>query len=117
MLGYFAIPSLIVKVIFGKEYLATIPLIGLFGLAMYFFSLTNILLMYQLSIHRLAFVKTLIMATALEVVLIILFHQTLTQVILSLLAVSLFLFFVNSYYVFAVSREFSLLCKNDSGKR
>lgn len=104
-LGYFAFPSLIVRVIFGKEYLAAIPLIGLFGLAMYFFSLTNILLMYQLSIHRLAFVKTLIMATVLEVVLIILFHQTLTQVILSLLLVSLFLFFVNIYYVFTVSKK------------
>ncbi len=105
MLGYFAFPSLIVRVIFGKEYLATIPLIGLFGLAMYFFSLTYILLMYQLSIHRLEFVKILAIATALEVILIMLFHQTLTQVILSLLVVSLFLFFVNSYYVFTASKK------------
>ena len=117
MVGYFSIPSFIVKVIFGEQYLATIPLIGVFGLAMCFFSLTNILLMYQLSIHRLEFVKILIIATALEVVLITLFHRTLTQVILSLLIVSLFLFLVNSYYVFVVSKRLSLFCKKGSGKR
>ena len=57
LLLYLTIPSLIVKFFFGSEYILTIPLIGIFGLAMFFFSLTNILFFYQLSVHQLRFLR------------------------------------------------------------
>lgn len=97
---YFLIPSPIVLLLFGKEYLSTVPLIGLFGLSIGFFSLANVLFLYQLAVHQLKFLKVLTLMVPLELILIVLFHQNLTQVILVLLATGLFLLIVNSYYVF-----------------
>ena len=105
LLLYLTIPSLIVKSLFGSQYIPTIPLIGIFGLAMLFFSLTNILLLYQISVHQLKFLKILVVATIVEVTLISLFHTSLIQVILILVAVSLSLFLFNSYYVFALGEK------------
>lgn len=99
---YFLIPSPIILLIFGKQYLSTVPLIGLFGLAIGFFALANVLFLYQLAVHQLRFLKVLALMIPLELILIILFHQNLTQVILILLATGLFLLIVNSYYVFVV---------------
>jgi len=105
LLLYLTIPSLIVKSLFGSQYIPTIPLIGIFGLAMLFFSLTNILLFYQISVHQLKFLKILVVATIAEVALIFLFHGSLIQVILILAVVSLSLFLLNSYYVFALGEK------------
>ena len=102
---YLAIPSLIVKSLFGSQYIPAIPLIGVFGLAMLFFSLTNILFFYQLSVHQFKFLKILVVATLVEVALISLFHASLIQVILILVAVSLSLFLLNCYYVFALAEK------------
>ncbi len=100
LLLFLTIPSLIVKFVFGGQYISIIPLVGIFGSAMCFFALANILFLYQLSIHELSFLKTLIIGTIAEVILIALFHTSLTQVILILLGVALFLFLSNVYYVF-----------------
>ncbi len=100
LLLFLTIPSLIVKFIFGGEYILIIPLIGIFSSAMCFFALCSILFLYQLSIHELTFLKTLIIGTIAEVILITLFHTSLTQVISILLGVALFLFLSNVYYVF-----------------
>ena len=108
---YFLIPSPIVLLLFGKEYLSTVPLIGLFGLAIGFFTLANVLFLYQLAVHQLKFLRVLALMIPLEVILIVLFHQNLTQVILVLLATGLFLLVVNIYYVFAVISEGRLVEK------
>ena len=100
LLLFLTIPSFIVKFMFGGQYISIIPLVGIFGSAMCFFALANILFLYQLSIHELSFLKTLIIGTIAEVILITLFHTSLTQVILILLGVALFLFLSNVYYVF-----------------
>jgi len=102
---YFFLPSFIVRLFFGNQYLPVIPLVGIFGLAMYLFSLINILFLYQLSIHRLRFIWLLIASTVLEVILMALFHQSLTQVILILLAIGSLLFVSNSYYLFVLEKE------------
>lgn len=99
LLLFLTIPSFIVKSLFGNQYILIIPLVGIFSSAMCFFALANILFLYQLSIHELSFLKTLIIGTIAEVILIALFHTSLTQVILILLGVALFLFLSNVYYV------------------
>jgi len=100
VLLFFIRPSFVVKVLFGEQYIPTVPLIGLFGLAMFFFILANILSMYQLSVSKLKFLKILVIATILEVALVSIFHTTLTQVILILLGTGIFLLAFNSWYVF-----------------
>jgi len=100
LLLYLTIPSFIVKFLFGVQYIPIIPLIGIFGSAMCLFALSNILFLYQLSIHELKFLKTLIIGAIAEAILVALFHSSLTQVILILVGVGLFLFLSNVYYVF-----------------
>ena len=100
VLLYFILPSFVVKVLFGKEYIPAVPLIGTFGLAMFFFILANILSIYQLSISELKFSKILVAATILEVALVSFFHRTLAQVVLILLGTAIFLLVINSWYVF-----------------
>jgi len=102
---YLTIPAFVVKVLFGKQYSSIIPLMGIFGSAMFFFSLANILFLYQLSVHRLKFLWILIIGTLLEIALIVLFHTSLLQVILILLIVGLFLFLSSIYYVFLKSSD------------
>lgn len=102
---YFLIPSFIVRLLFGEKYLTIVPLVGIFALAMYSFSLLNVLFMYQLSINQIKFVKILAIGTVLEAILITIFHGTLFQVILCLLAVGSFLFLANSYYVLVLGRS------------
>lgn len=99
---YFLIPSPIVLFLFGRQYLSTVPLIGLFGLAIGFFSLVNVLFLYQLAVNQLKFLIVLALMIPIELILIVLFHQNLTHVILVLLATGLFLLIVNTYYVFVV---------------
>ena len=100
VLLYFVLPSFVVKTLFGKEYIAAVPLMGTFGLAMFFFVLANILSVYQLSVSKLKFLKILVVATILEITLVSIFHNTLAQVIFILLGISLFLFVFNIWYVF-----------------
>lgn len=100
LLLFLTIPAFIVKSLYGNQYVSIIPLIGIISSAMCFFALANILFLYQLSIHELRFLKTLTIGTIAEVILIVLFHASLTQVILILLGVALFLFLSNVYYVF-----------------
>jgi O-antigen/teichoic acid export membrane protein len=85
LLAYFLFPSLLVKVLFGPGYEATIRLVGIFGVPMALYALVNLLLSYYLSIRNARFIWLLVGSTALQVVLLSLFHTTLLQVITVLL--------------------------------
>jgi len=98
--GYFLFPRLIVSVLFGVKYLSAVPLIGLFGLAMTFFSLVNILIFYHLSVHNLRFIYALVTCTLLQVTAVWFFHRTLTQVLYILIGSGILLILVNGYFLF-----------------
>jgi len=74
-------PSPIVKVLSGEVYSDCLPLVGMFSVNMTFFSLTLILLYYHLSTPRRGFLYPLLLFTLMEVGLILLFHDTLVQVL------------------------------------
>ena len=83
---------------------------------MFFFALSNILFMYQLSLNQTKFVFSLIAAVLLEIILIAFFHQTLTQVIWILLVIGAILFLINILFVFWNYRGFpSNLRKKSTG--
>lgn len=86
-------PSSIVKILSGKAYLECAPLIGMFTVNMTFFSLTLILLYYHLSTPGRWFLYPLVFFTLVEIGLMILFHDTLIQVlrIVGIVAFCLFL--------------------------
>ena len=76
------VPTLIVQLLFGSDYLAIAPLLWLYATATALFALANVLINYHLALgHRLGTGLALLAGIA-QVVLLLLFHATLLQVIL-----------------------------------
>ncbi|GAG67035.1 unnamed protein product [marine sediment metagenome] len=92
---YFLFPNFLIRVMFGKVYENGAYLIKFFGVAMTFFALSNILILYNLSIEKFKFISPTIFFTILQIILIYLFHGSLIQVILILLFTSIVLFIAN----------------------
>ena len=92
---YFLFPNFLIRVMFGKAYENSAYLIKFFGIAMTFFALNNILILYNLSIEKFKFIFPTIFFTILQIIFIYFFHSSLIQVILVLLFNSLVLFAVN----------------------
>jgi O-antigen/teichoic acid export membrane protein len=96
----FLFPDLIIKLLTGKENLHCIPLVRIFSVAMTFFALVYLLLFYHLSIHRLDFIYSLVLLTLLHIIGIILFHESLSQVLYIMCGNGILLFFINVYLAF-----------------
>ncbi len=92
---YFLFPNFLIRVMFGKLYENSAYLIKFFGIAMTFFALNNILILYNLSIEKFKFIFPTIFFTILQIIFIYFFHGSLIQVIFVLLFNSIILFIVN----------------------
>jgi O-antigen/teichoic acid export membrane protein len=93
-------PLPIVKILSGKVYLECAPLIGMFSVNMTLFSLTLILLYYHLSTPRRWFLYPLFFFTLMEIGLMILFHDTLIQVLVIVGIVAFCLLVINFYLAY-----------------
>ncbi len=93
-------PSLLIQLLSGKVYLECLPLVAIFSVNMTFFSLGLILLYYHLSTSRREFLYPLVLLTLMEVGLILLFHDTLVQVLITVGIVGFCLLLTNFYLVF-----------------
>jgi O-antigen/teichoic acid export membrane protein len=93
-------PSHIIQILTGTVYPECIPLIKLFSINMTFFSLTFILLYYHLAIQRKGFIYPLLSLTLIQVGSIVLFHQTMIQVLLVVSIVGVCLVGVNLFLVY-----------------
>lgn len=93
VLFYFISPYFIVNMLFGSEYTETIHLVGLFGLAMAFFSLINVIINYNLAIENFKFIYLLVFFGILEIFLMFLFHSSLMEILKILTLTMAFLFF------------------------
>jgi O-antigen/teichoic acid export membrane protein len=99
MLG-FLFPASIIRILSGKFYVECIPLVRFFCVNMTFFSLILILLNYHLSTQNRGFLFPLIFFTLMEIGLILLFHDTLVQVLLAMGIVAFCLSVINFYLVY-----------------
>ncbi len=79
----FIFPKTAVYLLFGEQYMSIAPLLGWYALATSFFALSNVFAYYFLSLDH--YIPIIIPAIfgALQVVLIIIFHDTLFEVVLS----------------------------------
>ena len=93
-------PGLIIRLLSGEEHLHCIPLARIFSVTMFFFALVYVLLFYHLSIHRFDFIFSLVFLTVLQILAIIVFHQTLSQVLCIMCGNAVLLFFINVYLAF-----------------
>ena len=89
-LGFVIFPDLTLSLLLGSEYSSAAGLVPLYAATMFFFSLAIVYLYYHLATGQMAYVYlVLIPHLLLEVTLINVFHQSLTQVVLVLLFVNL----------------------------
>ena len=86
---YLMFPQFVVLVLFGKQFLSISHILWIFALVYSMFSFIYSLCMYNLSIHRYAFIYFIILMNLVEVALIWLFHASMVSV-LWMLAMVLF---------------------------
>ena len=80
ILIYNIFPEFILKVLTGKTFSESVILGRLFSISMSFFALLLILITYFISIKDMRFIKYLVLFTLLQIIAIILVHNTLIQV-------------------------------------
>lgn len=98
-------PSSIIEILSGKIYLESISLVKYFCLNMTFFSLIWISLNYHLATQRRGFILPLLCLTLAQIALILLFHKTLTQVLLVIGIIATCLLGINLFLAYFPSRR------------
>jgi len=96
----FLLPSLIIRILSGNSYIECIPLVKLFCINMSLFSLVLIFFYYHLSRGKTVFLYPLCILTFIQTGLIVLFHQTLVQVLVVVGLVGFLLLGVNLYLTY-----------------
>jgi O-antigen/teichoic acid export membrane protein len=81
LLAYAIAPEFIVTVLFGKNYTSIAGYLVWYALAMGLLSLAVIFMFYDVSVKRTAFRYPLIFFTFLEIFLLMMFHETIDQII------------------------------------
>lgn len=79
---YNLIPNFVVKLLYGNQYEPASHLLGIFALGMLFFAMTNIFVQYYMAIEKMSFIPVLAVGAAIEIGGILLFHETLMQVVM-----------------------------------
>ncbi|PIY83004.1 MAG: hypothetical protein COX96_04430 [Candidatus Omnitrophica bacterium CG_4_10_14_0_2_um_filter_44_9] len=86
-------PAFILKVLTGHEQVLAIGLVKFFAISMSLFALTNIIMLYHLSLRRMKYIYFLACMAVCQFLGICLFHKTLTDVLLVLTFCSAVLFY------------------------
>jgi len=81
VLAYFLFPRFLVTVLFGSKYLSATPYLGIFAVFMGLYAVLDLVSRFFLSIGNFRPVVFLVIFSALQIVLLSLFHQTLLQAI------------------------------------
>ena len=89
---YFLFPKFTISMLFGSQYFAMSGLLGLYALFITIFSLVYIIGFYNISANRNKFIYLLAIFNILEAGLITLYHESLLQVVIILLALVIVLF-------------------------
>lgn len=79
-------PETAVSLLLGAGYAESAPLVGLLSVAMFFLSLSHVLVMYQLALGSSKFLPVLIVGVGAEAGALLLFHETLQQVAMVMVA-------------------------------
>jgi O-antigen/teichoic acid export membrane protein len=118
---YFLLPKLMINLLFGSEYLAASPLLGYFAIFLSFYCLAYLLTNYYLSIKKTKAVALPVVASLIQIGLIVLFHQSLKQVVLVSTGVLVMLLAALVLFDFATIKQsvevLKILKTNDPKKR
>jgi O-antigen/teichoic acid export membrane protein len=101
---YLLIPSIIIQILYGKQYAIASNILFIIGISYTFLSFTNIILLYGLSINRIKKSSySLFIFVIIEICLLSLFHKNLSQFSLGFLASNV-LFFLYSLILLNFNR-------------
>jgi len=89
---FYSFSKIIVNILFGPQFLEAIPYVGPFSVIIGLFSLVYILTFYNLSINKRRFLYVLVTFNIIQILLIILFHSSLSQIINTLMIYMVILF-------------------------
>lgn len=78
---YLLFPTLIIQLLFGKNYTVIAPSLWLFGVFITLYSLVNLLANFYLSIHKTKVAWAMAFVAILQIILISFFHSSIAQVI------------------------------------
>jgi len=95
---YSYFPGFIINILFGQEYLDVAPLLGRFALFMTFFCITYLLAFYNIAVQKTRFIILLATFNILEIILLWIYHTSLTQVVNILVALSAILLVIMILY-------------------
>jgi O-antigen/teichoic acid export membrane protein len=90
--AFFLLPSFIVRIFFGEQYLANASLLGLYGLAMTLYSLVNVWLFYYLAMQDHRYGYMLLFGVVLLVACLTLFGSGLAQVVVIMIGSGIVLY-------------------------
>lgn len=89
---YWIIPKLIISLLYGRQYIGMAPYLVFSGLAFSFLSLSNLILIYGLSINKLKNSFFLFIFLIIEVVLFLFFHDGIMEYIVALMFSNIVMF-------------------------
>lgn len=105
-LAYLLFPNVAIGV-FGPNYTGAIPLIAPYGLAMFFFSLTVVIMHYHLALKDMRYIALFAGFTVLEVVMFIVFHSSLLEMARVLLVSNFLLLSGSLFYTWRWGHDIS----------
>lgn len=106
VLLYYFLPKIMVVLLFGEKYISIVSLLATFGIFITIYSFCSLLANFYLSIHKTRVYVLALGASILQIILISLFHKTLSEVInMSILSSAVLLISLIIYYPIAVGRQ------------
>ena len=82
VIGYFIFPGFLIRLLFGPGYTSVIPLVGPFGATMALYALVILQMTYYLAIRKARYIALLVVSTISLVISLIMFHNSLLEVII-----------------------------------
>ena len=96
---YALFPELIIKILYGSKYIDMAPYLIYSGIAFSFLSLSNLVLIYGLSMNRLRKSMYLFIFLGIEIVLFYLFHKTILEYILAFMVSNIIMFIGSLFFI------------------
>ena len=98
-IGFLLAPNIVVGSLYGQEYLAADGTLQILGFAMVFFAIANLFMIYGLATDYRMLIWMLAIATILEILLIMMFHQSLEMVAVDLLVSGIATTALSAFYL------------------
>ncbi|VVB89702.1 Polysaccharide biosynthesis protein [uncultured archaeon] len=99
VLIYVLFPGIVIK-IFGQKYLNAIDFVAPYGMAMFFFSITGVMVNYHLAVRNVRYIALFAGFTVIEIIMLTIFNSSIVEMIEILFMVNLIFLIVSMVYTF-----------------